>query len=274
MIPKIIHYCWFGNGKIPDADLIRIEEWKRICPDFKIVLWNEDNFDIKINSYMYDAYIQRKWGFVPDFARLYIVYNFGGVYLDTDVQIIKPINKLLDNQAFFGFESRNFVNLGHGFGAEPKNPVLKLMLEDYEQLNFINIDGSLNLTPSPHYQTEILKKLGLRCNGSLQKIMGATIYPEDYFNPKDFKTGRINITQNTYSIHHFNMSWQSDEKKKLKRYQQWCNRYFGKWADYIFLVTSIPFRFKISVKEKGIAITLNNITARIFSSIKRIFKLQ
>ena len=128
MIPKIIHYCWFGNGPIPEKDKKCINSWKKYCSDYKIIQWNEKNYDITKNKYMNQAYQQKKWGFVPDYARLDIIYTYGGIYLDTDVEIIKSFDSLLSNRGFAGFERPDYVNLGLGFGAEAENIIIKKML--------------------------------------------------------------------------------------------------------------------------------------------------
>ena len=154
MIPKIIHYCWVGRSPKPESVLYCIESWRKYCPDYTIIEWNEDNYDFTKNKYMKQAYEKRKWGFVPDYARLDIVYNYGGIYLDTDVEIISNIDHLLDNVAFMGFENtgdgKYFVNCGQGFGAVPNNEVIGLMRDNYDDLEFIKKDGTLNMLPSPN----------------------------------------------------------------------------------------------------------------------------
>lgn len=215
MIPKIIHYCWVGGNPLPESALKCIESWKKYCPNYEIKEWNESNIDIFNNNYMREAYEEKNWGFVPDVARLQIIYNNGGIYLDTDVEIIKSFDDLLDNEAFIGFESSKHVNLGLGFGAEKNNAVIKSLLEEYENLHFRNADGTLNRTPSPVIQTKTLVKLGLQQKNMFQNILGARIYPQEYFNPITYKTGICKITKNTYSIHHYDGSWNTEEEKKL-----------------------------------------------------------
>ena len=136
MIPKIIHYCWFGGNEIPENDKKCIESWKKYCPDYKIIRWDESNYDYKKNSYMREAYEAKKWGFVPDYARLDIIYNYGGIYLDTDVELLKSLDEILDCEGFFGFESENLVNLGLGFGAVKGNEIIRDMML---QLSLIHI---------------------------------------------------------------------------------------------------------------------------------------
>lgn len=213
MIPKIIHYCWFGKGKIPDIDQMRIESWRRYCPDYEIRLWNEENYDISKCEYMLEAYEAGKWGFVPDYARLDIVCAHGGIYLDTDVELIKPLDNLLENRMFCGFEEDDCVNFGSGFGSVPGHPMLAEMMRRYENIHFRKPDGSFNLTPSPAYQTEVLVAHGLALNNRKQIIEDVTVYPKEYFCPKDYITGVLSITESTYSVHHFAMSWVGETER-------------------------------------------------------------
>lgn len=216
MIPKIIHYCWFGEADKPDLALKCIESWKKFCPDYVIIEWNENNYDISKNFYMQQAYNAKKWGFVPDFARLDIIYNNGGIYLDTDVEIIKPIDELLNLKGFAGMERIGVVNLGLGFGAEAKHPVVKEMMDSYKNRVFCVGDGVYDLTPSPKIQTSVLQKHGLDNNNSIQFLdYNFTVFPTEYFCPKSFKTGELNITNNTFSIHHFDASWVGEKNKYM-----------------------------------------------------------
>lgn len=215
MIPKKIHYCWFGGGPIPEKDKKCIESWKKFCPDYEIIEWNESNYDVTKNSYMYEAYKAKKWGFVPDYARFDIIYTNGGFYLDTDVEILKSLDQLCDEKAYMGFEGGNWVNGGIGFGAEKGILLIKDLRDMYNELSFIKKDGTLNLLPSPHYITEFLQKKGLVRNNSKQEIEMMTIYPTEYFAPKDYYTGKTELTENTISIHQYNASWQTPHKKRM-----------------------------------------------------------
>ena len=215
MIPKIIHYCWFGEKPIPEKDKKCIESWRKFCPDYKIIEWNESNYNIKKNKYMYEAYKEKKWGFVPDYARLDIIYNNGGIYLDTDVELIKNIDLLLDNKAFFGFESNEYVNLGQGFGGEKNNELIRNLRDMYNSLSFYKDDGTYNMLPSPSYSSHGLEQFGFVMNGKLQSNDKCTIFPSDYFCPKNYYTGKLKISSNTYSIHWFNASWQTPHQKRM-----------------------------------------------------------
>lgn len=228
MIQKKIHYCWFGGEQLPDKDRLCISSWKKYCPDYEIIEWNESNYNIRKNKYMYEAYKNKKWGFVPDYARFDIVYNNGGIYLDTDVEIIKPIDELLTNKAFMGLEEGCLVNGGIGFGAEIWNPIMKGLRDMYDMLSFLKDDGSINTLPSPYYITDYLLKHGLVRKNEIQDLDIIKIYPSEFFAPMEFSTGRLKITENTYSIHHYNASWlEKDEKDSLEMSRK-INRIFGK----------------------------------------------
>ena len=219
-IPKIIHYCWFGNSEIPDEFKGYIETWKKFCPDYEIKLWNESNYDITKNNYMRQAYEQKKWGFVPDYARLDIIYNEGGIYLDTDIEIVKSFDELLQNEAFCGIEeSSPNVALGLGFGAEKGSPIIKLLRDYYDEIDFVDEDGKLNLTPSPQINTETLIKLGYAPSEEIQKLMyegsSITVYPKIYFCPMDFMSGELKMDERTFSIHHYAATWLSKKEKRI-----------------------------------------------------------
>lgn len=214
IIPKKIHYCWVGGNSIPERNRKWMESWKKYCPDYEIIEWNESNYDFHKVKYMHQAYEAKKWGFVPDYARLEIIYNCGGIYLDTDVELISNLDDLLYQDAYAAFEKTQFVNLGTGFGACKGSKIIKAMMDEYENLEFINPDGSLNLVASPEIQTKTLLRHGLKQNGEYQRLDGITIFPEKMLNGKCSSTRRVRIREFTKSIHHYDASWQSDEFKK------------------------------------------------------------
>lgn len=226
MIPKTIHYCWFGGNPKPKLAEKCIKSWKKYCPDYEIIEWNESNIDISMNLYTQQAYESKAWGFVPDYLRLWIIYNYGGIYLDTDVQVIKSFDDLLANEAFGGFEAGSiekglFVALGLGFGAEAGNQLIKEHMKQYDELLFINTDGTQNRLPSPSYTTEMLLKHGLdRYSDTIQMCDGFAVYPTDYFCPKRLDSGLTTLTKNTYSIHQFDASWFDEEKQRAKQ-ERW-----------------------------------------------------
>ena len=216
-IPKTIHYCWFGKTEIPQKLKEYMESWKKYCPDYEIIRWDESNYDISKNKYMKEAYESKKWGFVPDYARIDIVYQYGGIYLDTDVEIVKSFDDLLFTSSFMGYTDQHDVALGLGFGAEKGNPLLGDMRNYYEDKRFIKLDGGLDLRMCIEYQLPVLKKWGFQLDGIQEIIEGNAIYPREVFNP----LGRFGVnalfTENTHSIHHAEISWESEENRRLYR---------------------------------------------------------
>lgn len=225
MIPKIIHYCWFGHASKPELVEKCIKSWKKYCPDYEIKEWNEDNFDYTQCQYAADAYKEKKWGFVPDFIRLKLIYDYGGIYLDTDVELLKSLDPLLNMKAVLGFESTQYVNTGLITMAEAHNSIIKTMYELYYTQSFYNQDGSLNLIASPKYNTKILVQYGLQPNNTKQTISDGisqiTIFPTEYFCPKNFDTGALKISPNTFAVHHFAGSWLSPSQKKANELRKY-----------------------------------------------------
>lgn len=216
-IPKIIHYFWFGRKPIPDEFKRNIDTWRKFCPDYKIIEWNEDNCDIDSCRYAAEAYRHGKYGFVPDYFRLKTIYEQGGIYLDVDVELLKPLDELLYLDAFACFEDNEHVAFGGGFGAKKGLPLLKEMYQIYEEESFIHFDGTFNLIASPVYQTSVLKKYGLICDGHMQIIEKMTILPMNFLIAKSGRTGKLYITDQTFSIHHYAATWFSDIDLKYKK---------------------------------------------------------
>ena len=217
MIPKKIHYCWFGGAEIPEKDRRCMDSWKKWCPDYKIIEWNEGNYDVNRCAYMAEAYQEKKWGFVSDFARFDIVFREGGFYLDTDVELIKSLDPLCDQTAYLGFEDARHVNSGIGFGAQAGCALIGGLRDMYFDLSFRREDGTLNLTPTPQYITEYLCGKGLLPDNTMQTVEGVRIYPSEYFSPKDYISGKVKCTDNTISIHHYNASWFNWRQKVIRR---------------------------------------------------------
>lgn len=213
VIPKVIHYCWFGRNPIPERYRKWMDSWRKFCPDYEIKEWNEDNYDVTKNAYMYEAYQSKKWGFVPDYARLDLIYTYGGIYLDTDVELVQNLDDLLYQPGFAGFESEKSVALGLGFGAVAKLEEIEELRNMYNSLHFINSDGSLNLTPSPVYQSDFLKKRGLRVNGEYQRVGNITVYPEKMFAGKSMYNRQTRLKPYTRSIHHYDASWLEEDER-------------------------------------------------------------
>lgn len=206
MIPKVIHYIWLGKGKKSDLTNRCIESWKRYLPEYEIIEWNEDNFDVNQYIFVKEAYNERKFAFASDFIRLYVLYNYGGIYMDTDVEITKDISCFLNLKSFSGFESYTDIPTGI-MAAEKGLPIFQEFLSYYDDKHFVLDNGKYNDISNVQIITNICKKHGLIQNNTQQTICDFTLYPKDFFCPKDAKTLKTNITANTYAIHHFNGSW-------------------------------------------------------------------
>lgn len=212
-IPQKIHYCWFGGNPLPYSALKCINSWKKYCPDYEIVEWNESNFDTTCNAYCAEMVKRKKWAFLTDYVRLKVIYEQGGIYLDTDVQLIRPLEDLLENGAYMGVENTGRVATGLGFAAEAGHPFIRENMVYYEKLTDFT-----ELRSCPLITTELLVAHGFRddCIG-IQQIAGLTIYPEEYLCPKNERTGLTKITRNTYSIHQFDASWFEKSWKEGQR---------------------------------------------------------
>ena len=251
MIPKIIHYCWFGNNPKPTSVEKCIKSWKKYCHDYEIIEWNEDNFDINCNAYVKEAYDAKKWSFVTDYARLWILYNYGGIYFDTDVEVIRSIDELLEYPAFFGYEDREYIATGLGFGAAKENQIVKCMLQDYENLHFLKSNGEYDLLPCPQRNTRAIAEylVDVADTSIVNKIDGAVLFPKEYFCPLDWETRTMKKTEKTFTIHWFDASWMEENKRLLHDYNVMKNRFmrvFGKrWGEIIVkIVYRIFFPYK------------------------------
>lgn len=202
MIPKVIHYCWFGRGPKPKLAEKCIASWKKYCPDYQIVEWNEDNFDVNRTPYTRFCYKNKKWAYLSDYVRLAVVYENGGVYFDTDVEVIKPIDWLLDRDAFFALEDLQTVATGLGFGAVKDSIYLKEMMAAYSFAK----EEDVIVTSCPDLNTKALEPFCQKLDGNLQEMDGLLVLPVDYMNPYDDPTGRLTITENTISIHWYSKS--------------------------------------------------------------------
>lgn len=216
-IPKKIHYCWFGGAPLPRLAKKCMKSWKKYCPDYEIICWNEHNFDISCNQYVKEAYEAGQWAFVSDYVRLKTVYEYGGIYFDTDVELIKPVEPLLSGKGYMGFDEKGIVATGLGFAAEAGNEIIGEMLKDYDHIHFVLPDGSYDMTPCPDRNTETLVRLGMDIENTNQTFMNMKFLPQDYLCPMDYYTGRTKKTENTYSIHHYCASWTSPVTKRTTR---------------------------------------------------------
>lgn len=214
MVPKIIHYCWFGKNKMPHKLVRNINSWEKMNPSFKVIKWDESNFNImESNKFVKDAYLSENWAFVSDYVRLYAIYNYGGVYLDTDVKLIKSLDQVLLRfpNGFMGYEDEDYVASGLGFAAEEKNKIIGEMLQYYNTISFDQ--NNKDDIACPIINTKILRKHGLLGNNKKQKINNITILPMEYLCPKNLEDGKVKITNNTISIHEYNASWMSFHKR-------------------------------------------------------------
>ncbi|HFI0315167.1 TPA: glycosyltransferase family 32 protein [Streptococcus suis] len=213
MIPKKIHYCWFGGNPLPESVKKCKESWKKFCPDYEIIEWNESNYNVHKMPFISDAYTAKKYAFVSDYARLDIIYNEGGIYLDTDVELIRPLDALLSHSAFMGMELIGEVNTGLGFGAEKYHRFIGENRDVYLKETF----NTSNLVTCVELTTNLLVTKGLEKNNSIQIIDGVTIYPMEYFCPYNMETRKTSLTENTYSIHHYDATWYGSGLKAIVR---------------------------------------------------------
>ena len=191
LIPKVIHYCWFSGKEMPEYLKKCMESWEKYCPDYEIKRWDEENYDVNKKSYTKEAYRQKKWGFVTDYARLDILYHYGGIYMDTDVELVRNLDELLYQPAFCGVEKWGNINTGGGCGTVAGHPMIGKMLEERETLSFIREDGSLNTETCGIYETKPLIREGMTVNNQTQTVGGMTIYSSDYFHPYDYMSGEL-----------------------------------------------------------------------------------
>ena len=226
MIPKKIHYCWFGRGEKPRLAQKCISSWKKYCPDYEIIEWNEDNFDLDYNGYTRYCYDNKKWAFLSDFIRLVVVAEHGGLYFDTDVELLKSPDKLLQYEAFYGFENNSNIATGLGFGAQANHPTILAMKGKYEEVK-PNVDGTYPMIVCPALNTAALIPFGLRLDGSRQNVAGAEILPVEYLNPYDDPTGCLTKTQNTISVHWYSKSWMSKGTILRSKLTKPLHRIFG-----------------------------------------------
>ena len=221
MIPKTIHYCWFGRSKKPRIVEKCIRSWKRYCPEYTIIEWNEDNYDLESAPlFVKQAIEAKKWAFASDYVRIKVVYEYGGFYLDTDVELIQSLDGLIHNRVYFGFMIDNQrVATGLGFGAEKGSPILAEIMRLYEDKPFKLANNTYDLTTNSRKETGLLIAHGLKPDGSEQLLDNSIhIYPYDFFCPRHWNWGiPLKTTKNTISIHWHEMSWLSDEVREARK---------------------------------------------------------
>lgn len=289
MIPKTIHYCWFGRNPLPELAEKCIASWRKFCPDYEIKEWNESNFNMDCCDYVREAYAAKKWAFVSDYARFWILYHEGGLYFDTDVEIIKSITDIVEKGSFMGCEPGSYqfvsgsnkkkwkrgvdttapsnVNCapGLGLGVNPGHGLYKEILDFYQKKYFLKPDGTPDVTTVVDYTTDVLLKHEWKSNGSIQTVAGVTIYPPEYFCPLNYDTGVLTITENTRSIHHYTASWQSESDKK---YYQWTlvlqNRFGYKIGKRFGRILDFPHRVHKKLCAHGLKETIKFTLEKLF----------
>lgn len=233
MIPKVIHYCWFGGSPLPPLAKRCLASWQKFLPDYEIMRWDETNFDVKAHPYTRDAYKAGKYAFASDYARFKILYGQGGLYFDTDVEVIKPIDDIIAAGPFMGFENDGAkgnmaVNPGLGLGAEPKMVLYREILDGYDGLSFLLDNGERNPYSMIPLVTDLLVNEGLKGNCGIEKAGGITVYPQSWFNPFDDATGRLRKTGDTRSIHWYSKSWMPKENGLVVFAKRMARRILGK----------------------------------------------
>lgn len=221
MIPKKIHYCWFGRGEKPKVVRDCISSWEKILPGYKIIEWNESNIDVNANVYMKEAYKEKKYAFVSDVVRAKVLYELGGFYLDTDVEVLRSFDPLLDKRCVLGFEEANYIATSF-MAAEPRHKLMGDFYSLYNNASFYKKNGEIDTSTNVQKLTSLLEERGMIRNGKFQMLDGEIeLYPKEYFSPYNYINCIYQITQNSFCVHHFYVSWMpisTKLKKKLKKY--------------------------------------------------------
>ncbi len=226
-IPKVIHYCWFGGKEKPELVKKCIESWKRNLKKYEIIEWNEKNFDVNDNLYVKEAYMSGKYAFVSDYVRVHALYNIGGIYLDTDVEVFRSFDELLHQDSFWGFEQENFIATST-IGAAPGNKLIKQFLNSYSNKQFLKEDGGFDDLTNVAVVTKMLEELGLKKDGKYQELenIGA-FYPQTYFSPYDYINCRSFKTDTTYTMHYFYKSWLPPKARIKGQFKKMAARVIG-----------------------------------------------
>ncbi len=271
MIPKVIHYCWFGGNPLPDDAIKCIDSWKKYCPDYEIKEWNESNFDLNACLYVKQAYEAKKWAFVSDYARFWILFHYGGLYFDTDVEIIRSIDNLLLAGGFMGVEKGgSMIAPGLGIAFEKGDKICSEIKEYYERSVYIDEDGVVNNKIVLDFATEILQKHGYEENVSeIQKIDDILIYPAEYFCPVDYKTGVLEKTDNTYTIHWYSGSWITERQRKTLEFEKMISRLFGKKMGHMAeRIYTLRYRVICKVHDIGLIASIHLALNKIRTHLK------
>ncbi|MCR5666509.1 MAG: glycosyl transferase [Eubacterium sp.] len=228
MIPKIVHYCWFGGNEMPEKVKKCIATWHEKLPDYELMEWNEENFDVHSSDYVREAYENKKYAFVSDVARAQALKEYGGIYLDTDVVVFRSFDEILDNRCVFGFEYGNWIATSF-MACEPNHPALEIFVSSYEGAHFVNEDGSFNMTTNVQRLTQILEERGLKRENEKQELEdGIVIYPIEYFSPYDYVNCIMEQTDKSICAHLFFVTWMSKKEQRKKALKGMISRTFGK----------------------------------------------
>lgn len=267
MIPKVIHYCWFGGKPLPELAIKCIESWKKYCPNYIIKEWNESNFDVCICNYTKEAYQNEKWAFVSDYARFWILYHHGGIYFDTDVELLSNIDDLIEIGPFMGLEEtvdfRNITNKtrfaiapGLGLAAYPGMNIYNKIIEHYHTLHFIDKKGKFIQTTVVEIVSKLLEDYHITVIDDIRFLLEEVyIYKKEVFCPLDYFTGVLTINENTRAIHHYTSSWQSeDEKRSAEIFLAMKKKYGPIWGKVVGYIVTIPIRTRMYGLKKAIFI--------------------
>ena len=252
MIPKIIHYVWLGKTPLPEKTVRCIDSWKRYCPDYEIIEWNEDNINLDSCLYAKQAYKARKWAFVSDYVRLFALERFGGIYLDTDVEILRPLDSFLSLKCFLGFESSKGVATCI-MAAEKGHSFIHELMREYDGISFAESHGIYDLTTNVTRVTRQAIRHGLKLNNEKQTVCDCTVFPRDYFCPLNIDTGVLECSENTFAIHWLSGSWKSEKEKRIRnsanRLRRTLQHPFGTPVAAIYELSSKVF---CVIHEEGI----------------------
>ena len=283
MIPKKIHYCWFGGAPMQDIVVKCISSWKKYFPDYEIIEWNEKNYNVSCSAYIKEAYDARKWAFVSDYARFDILYKYGGLYFDTDVEIINSFDDIIKNGNFFACEYAYAgsadngltyvyaINPGLVIGTDKENEIIKKILIHYNDSHFLNVDGTYNYTSVVERVTNIFAQYGFEQSlNNIQKIQGFYIYPPEYFCPINYLTGEMNVCLKTKTIHHYTASWLSKTECTVRNIESlFVNRMGYRLGKLVGRCFSAPFRIKVKVEKMGVRNTLKFTREKLFEEFRK-----
>lgn len=250
MIPHKIHYCWFGGNPLPQLAQQCIDSWKKFLPDYEIIEWNESNYDVKKIKYIAEAYEAKKYAFVSDYARFDILYEHGGIYFDTDVEVLKDLSDICKKGNWCGIESPGALNAGLGIASERKVKIFKEVLDSYKVSSFKKPDGTLNLLTVVDRVSDIFRKYGFTDDNKIQQVADFTIYPVEYFCPKNVQSGVLTITPNTCTIHHYDSSWCEEWQKKVQKFRFSINQKFG--TNIFTIGLGIMYHVILAMKNLGL----------------------